>query len=85
MEFTERNLITRVWTLYHSLFHHACFGSHLKLTQSTAMDQKRFNLRSLSPALRNLWLLLVITLKYCTVLQMISWRVDYAPGEKRFD
>ena len=35
----------------------------LKLKQSTALEQKRFSwrfdLRSLSPALRNLWLLLV--------------------------
>ena len=30
---------------------------HLKPTQSTTMEQKRFDLRSLSPALRNLWLL----------------------------
>ena len=32
----------------------------MKLTQSTALEQKHFDLRSLSPALRNLWLLLVI-------------------------
>ena len=32
----------------------------MKLTQSTALEQTRFDLRSLSPALRNLWLLLVI-------------------------
>ena len=42
-----RNLITRVLTL-----------CHVKLTQSTLLEQKRFNLRSLLPALRNLWLLL---------------------------
>ena len=28
--------------------------------KSTALEQKRFDLQSLSPALRNLWLLLVI-------------------------
>ena len=32
---------------------------HVKVTQSTAFEQKRFDLRSLSPILRNLWLLLV--------------------------
>ena len=32
---------------------------HVKLTRSTSLEQKRFDLRSLSPALRNLWLLLL--------------------------
>ena len=49
MECTERNLITRVLT-----------NCHMKLTQSTVIEQKRFDLLSLSPALCNLWLLLVI-------------------------
>ena len=49
-----RNLITRVLTI-----------CHVKLTQSTALEQKRFDLRSLSPALRNLWLLLVSTRLAC--------------------
>ena len=31
----------------------------VRLTQSTAMEQKRFDLRSLSPAPHNLWLLLL--------------------------
>ena len=44
-----RNLITRVLTI-----------CHVKLTQRTTIVQKRFDLWSLSPALRNLWLLLVI-------------------------
>ena len=35
---------------------------HVKRTQSTALEQKRFDLRSLSPALFNLWLLLVWSL-----------------------
>ena len=47
---TPRNLITRVLTI--------CY---VKLTQSTVLEQKRLDLRSLSPALPNLWLLLVIT------------------------
>ena len=34
----------------------------VKLVQSTAMEQKRLDLRLLSPALRNLWLLLVASL-----------------------
>ena len=51
---TTCNLITRVLTI-----------CHVKLTQSTALEQKRFDLRSLSPALRNLWLLLVCTSLAC--------------------
>ena len=43
------NLNTRVLTI-----------CHVKLMQITALEQKRFDLRSLSPALRNLWLLLVV-------------------------
>ena len=42
------NFITRVLIIY-----------HVKVKQSTAFEQKRFDLRSLSPILRNLWLLLV--------------------------
>ena len=38
--------------------------SPVKLSQSTEMEQKRFDLRSLSPALRNLWLLLVLLFYY---------------------
>ena len=34
---------------------------HVKLTQNTAMEQKRFELRLLLPTLRNLWLLLDYT------------------------
>ena len=45
-----RILITRVLTYCHG---------HVKRTQSTALKQKRFDLRSLSPTLPNLWLLLV--------------------------
>ena len=50
---TPRNLIGRVLTI-----------CQVKLTQGTALEQnpgeqKRLDLRSLSPALRNLWLLLV--------------------------
>ena len=37
--------------------------------QSTALEQKRFDLRSLSPARRNLWLLLYITLASHVVSQ----------------
>ena len=51
MKCTERNLITRALTICHQ-----------KLTQSIAMEQKCFDLRSLSPALSNLWLLLVLFL-----------------------
>ena len=43
-----RNLITSVLTICHA-----------KRTQSTALEQKRFDLRSLSPALPNLCLLVL--------------------------
>ena len=46
---TPRALITRVLTI-----------CQVKLTQSTTLKQKRVDLRSLSPALPNLWLLLVL-------------------------
>ena len=48
---TSCNLITRVLTV-----------CHVKLTQNTALQQKCFHLQSLSPALPNLWLLLVINM-----------------------
>ena len=48
MKCTERNFITRVLTM-----------CHVKLTQIIAMEQNRFDLRSLLPTLPNLWLLLV--------------------------
>ena len=42
------------------VINHACFAIyHMKLAQSTAFEQKRFGLRSLPPALRNLRFLLV--------------------------
>ena len=43
------NLITRVSSI-----------CHVKPTQRTALEQKRFDLRSLSPALRNLGYLTII-------------------------
>ena len=46
---TPRTLITRVLTI-----------CQVQLTQSTTLKQKRVDLRSLSPALPNLWLLLVL-------------------------
>ena len=51
-----RYLITSVLTI-----------CHVKLTQSTELEQKRFDLRSLSPTLRNLWLCLVSMFKLYTV------------------
>ena len=51
MECTERNLVMRALTICHE-----------KLTQSIAMEQKCFDLRSLSPAHFNLWLLPVLFL-----------------------
>ena len=46
---TTRNLITHVLTI-----------CHVKLMQSTALEQKRFDLLSLLPTLHNLWLLPVL-------------------------
>ena len=60
MEYTERNLITRVLTISY----------HVELSQSTALKQKRFDSRS--PAHRNLRLLLIwltITLEQSTSCQ----------------
>ena len=48
-----RNLIMRVLTI-----------CHVKLTRSTVMGQKGFDLRYLSPALCNLWLLLVFLITW---------------------
>ena len=48
---------------------------HVKLMQSTAPEQNRFDLQSLSPALRKLWLLLVlviITIGSCLISGMLS-------------
>ena len=42
---TTRNLITHVLTI-----------CHIKLMQRTALEQKRFDLLTLSPTLHNLWL-----------------------------
>ena len=60
----------------------------MKLTQSTALEQKCFDLRLLSPALRNLWLLLVyyIFLFACTVagtfINQSTQVVSVDPGEE---
>ena len=64
-----RNLITRVLTI-----------CRVKLTQSTAIEQKRFDLRSLSSALHNLWLLLVIHCIYSTIaVQTTEWNFIGSP------
>ena len=47
----SRNPITRVFTICHVIF-----------TQSPAIERKRFDFWSLSPAVRNFWLLLVVIL-----------------------
>ena len=52
--FVTRNLIRHVLTI-----------CHLKLMQSTGLEQKRFDLWSLSPTLCNLWLLLVNNINLC--------------------
>ena len=46
---------------------HAFTIYHMNLVQSTALDQKRFDLLLLSPTLCNLWLLLVYSGDYIGV------------------
>ena len=66
------------WNASHAIWSHAFRPSitcdlithvlticHVKLTQSTVFEQKCFDLPSLSPALRNLWLLLVYRGRQC--------------------
>jgi len=54
MECTERNLITRAFglSITRNLYTRVLTISHVKRRQSTTMEQKRFDLRSLSPATR---------------------------------
>ena len=66
----RRILITRVLTIY-----------QVKLTQSTALEQKRFDILSLSPALPKLRLLLVIVVRRVVsqvglirLLETLRWR-----------
>ena len=58
LESSPRNLNTRVLTI-----------CHVKLSQSTALEQKRLDFRSLSPTLPNLWLLLVFSIKLVSDLR----------------
>ena len=62
MECTERNLITHVLgpSITCNLIMHVLTTYHMKLAQSTALEQKRFNLRLLLPAFCNFWLSLVL-------------------------
>ena len=63
MECTRRNLITRVLTFYpRNQMLRVLTNCNVKLAQSTALEQKRLDLCSVSPAFPNLWLLLVIKL-----------------------
>ena len=62
----EWNALNAIWSrafgpsIIRHLITHVLTICHVKLAQSAALYQKRFDLRSLSPALRNLRLLLVI-------------------------
>ena len=58
-------VVTRVWIFHLSQFNNACFD-HLprKTYTKHSVCAKRFDLRSMLPALRNLWLLLDIKLNY---------------------
>ena len=57
MEYTKRNLIMHISTFYPLYSDHMCF---FKFMQSTALEQKRLDPRSLLPTLPNLWSLLVL-------------------------
>ena len=58
-------MITQVRTFYHLSCLHVCLIIyHVKLTQSKAFEQKRFDLRPLSNALRNLWRFTSTIFKY---------------------
>ena len=48
-----------------NLITHVLAVCQVKLMQSTGLEQKRFDLQSLSPTIRNLWLLLVININLC--------------------
>ena len=50
-------MITSVWTFYHSSYDDACFDYHSR--ETSYAKHSDFDLQSLSPALRNLSLLLV--------------------------
>ena len=50
--------------------------------QSTALEQKRFDLPSLSPALRNLWLLLVYLYIFLTLPQIANLKAELAKAGK---
>ena len=50
--------------------------------QNTALEQKRFDLRSLSPALRNLWLLLVYLYIFFTLPQIVTLKAELAKAGK---
>ena len=59
MECTEGNLIIGP-SITCNLITHVLTTYHVKLAQSTALEQKRFDLRLLLPAFCNLWLSLVL-------------------------
>ena len=47
---------------------------HVKLVQSTVLEQKHFDLQSLSTALHNLWLLLVIIIIIIIIIDLpVVW------------
>ena len=50
--------------------------------QSTALEQKRFDLPSLSPALRNLWLLPVYLYIFLTLPQIANLKAELAKAGK---
>ena len=62
MECTKGNLITHVLgpSITCNLITHVLTTYHVKLAQSTALEQKRFDLRLMLPAFCNLWLSLVL-------------------------
>ena len=68
----------RMNVMHGTQFHHARIDHlHVKLTQIIAMEQKRFDLRSLLPTLPNLCLLLVIIIIILAKLTTLTNTVCY--------
>ena len=98
MECTKRNLISAFRPCTpHNLIMRVLTICLVKLTQSTALEQMRFDLRSLSPTLPNLWLLLVnkllwfylwtLALRHMKRVVMLRYSLKTIPcnGLKRYD
>ena len=79
--YTKRNVITHM-TFYHlNLITWVLTICHMKLTQSTVLEQKRLNLWSLSPPLPifwllNMWLLYRLELTFFDITSQCYWEAQ---------